>query len=182
MPTIVRISGELANCEKQNRKSVAEVFADMEFLRHRAHSCERADLQQAAAMAMLGAIWVVQLCVYPRFMEIDPGKFVGAHLRHCVGIGIVVAPLMVAELIAAFVLVWAGSYGSVQWVVLALSLGTSVSTLFIQAPCHTRLMRGFDAARCRSLTRGNWIRTGLWSVKAILVFALACGWPARSLR
>lgn len=119
--------------------------------------------------------WVVQLCVYPRFMEIEPEKFVGAHLRHCAGIGIVVAPLMVAELVTAIALVWVGSGGWVQWAVLILTLGTWFSTAFIQSPCHTRLMQGFDAARCRSLTRGNWIRTGLWTVKAILVFALACG-------
>jgi hypothetical protein len=132
-------------------------------------------MQLASTMAMVGAIWVVQLCVYPRFMEIDPEKFVGAHLRHCAGIGIVVAPLMVAEFVTAAFLVWAGSGGWVQWVVLGLTVGTWVSTAFIQAPCHTRLMRGFDAGVCRSLTRSNWIRTGLWSVKAILVFVLACG-------
>ena len=130
-------------------------------------------LQGASTMAMLGVIWVVQLCVYPRFADLDPEKFVGAHLRHCAGIGLVVAPLMLTELFTAIFLVWAGNGGRVQWLVLALTLCTFLSTAFIQAPCHRRLMQGYDEARCRSLTCGNWIRTGLWSVKALLVFALA---------
>jgi hypothetical protein len=130
-------------------------------------------LQVAATMAMLGVIWVVQLCVYPRFVDLDPEKFVGAHLRHCAGIGLVVAPLMLTELFTAIILVWAGSGDRVQWLVLALTLGTFLSTAFIQAPCHRRLMQGYDEAKCRSLTSGNWIRTGLWSVKALLVLALA---------
>lgn len=135
-------------------------------------------IQLSATMGMLGAIWVVQLCVYPRFLEIDPDKFIGAHLWHCFGIGLVVAPLMVAELASASVLAWAGSGGSVQWAILALSLGTWISTALIQAPCHTRLMRGFDAEKCRSLARGNWIRTALWTMKAILVFVLSCSQSA----
>ena len=132
-------------------------------------------VQLAVTMAMVGAIWVIQLCVYPRFMEIDAEKFVGAHLRHCAGIGLIVAPLMVVELVTAVFIVWAGVGGAVQWVVLALTLGTWASTFLIQAPCHTRLMQGFDAEKCGFLTRSNWIRTGLWSVKGIMVFALACG-------
>jgi hypothetical protein len=132
-------------------------------------------IQLAVTMAMVGAIWVVQLCVYPRFMEIAPEKFVGAHLRHSFGIGLIVAPLMVVELVTAVLLVWVGVGGVVQWVVLALTLSTWLSTFFIQAPCHTHLMQGFDEAKCRFLTFSNWLRTGLWSVKGILVFVLACG-------
>lgn len=130
-------------------------------------------VQLAATMAMLGVIWVVQLCVYPRFADLDSEKFVQAHLFYCAGIGLVVAPLMLTELLTAIFLAWTGNGGWMQWAVLALSLGTFLSTAFIQAPCHCRLMQGFDDARCRSLTSGNWIRTCLWSVKALLVFILA---------
>ncbi len=137
-------------------------------------------VQLAAAMGMLGAIWVVQLCVYPRFSEIDPDKFISAHLRHCAGIAFVVVPLMIAELITASVLVWLNSHGVVQWTILVLTLGTWVSTALIQAPCHTRLMRGFDAKTCGSLTRGNWIRTALWTVKAIFVFVFTCSESVRA--
>ena len=130
-------------------------------------------LQLASTMAMLGVIWVVQLCVYPRFADLDPEKFITAHQRHCTGIGIVVAPLMLAELFTAAFLVWTGSGGWMQWVILLLTLAAFLSTAVIQAPCHRRLMKGFDEAKCRSLTSGNWIRTSLWSLKALVVFALA---------
>jgi Na+/proline symporter len=132
-------------------------------------------MQLAVTMAMVGAIWVVQLCVYPRFMDIDPDRFVRAHLRHSFGIGLIVAPLMVTEFVAAIFLVWAGYGGFLQWVVLALTLGNLISTALIQAPCHTRLMKGYDEFNCRFLIRSNWQRTVLWSVKGILVFALVCG-------
>ncbi|MDP4623587.1 MAG: hypothetical protein NWT08_00475 [Akkermansiaceae bacterium] len=129
-------------------------------------------LQLVATMAMLGVIWVVQLCVYPRFADIDPEKFIGAHTRHCAGIGMVVAPLMLIELFTAVFLVWAGSGGWVQWLILIFTLGNFISTALIQAPCHRQLMQGFDEAKCRLLTRSNWIRTVLWSAKALLVFSL----------
>ncbi|MCE2960112.1 MAG: hypothetical protein ACK46A_11960 [Akkermansiaceae bacterium] len=132
-------------------------------------------IQLAATMAMVGVIWVVQLCVYPRFLDIQPDKFVRAHFRHSFCIGVIVAPLMLTELVAAVFLVWAGYGGMVQWVILALTLGNLISTALIQAPCHTRLMQGFDAEKCSFLIRSNWIRTVLWSVKGILVFALVCG-------
>jgi hypothetical protein len=130
-------------------------------------------LQLVATMAMLGVIWVVQLCVYPRFADIDPEKFIGAHMRHCAGIGMVVAPLMLVELFTAVFLVWAGSGGWMQWLILILTLGNFISTALIQAPCHRQLMQGFDEAKCRLLTRSNWIRTVLWSAKALLVFSLS---------
>lgn len=130
-------------------------------------------LQLTATMAMLGVIWVVQLCVYPRFKDIDPGKFVIAHKRHCSGIGVIVVPLMITELFTAVFLVWMGSGAWMQWIILALTLGNFLSTAMIQAPCHRQLMRGFDEARCQSLTNGNWIRTCLWSVKASFVLGLA---------
>ena len=128
--------------------------------------------QLAATMGMLGVIWVIQLCVYPRFEDLAPDRFPAAHSRHCAGIGLVVAPLMGAELFAALYLVWAGWGGSAQWAALVLTAGTWLSTAMIQAPCHRRLMQGYDQAQCRSLTQGNWIRTVLWSAKAVLVFVL----------
>ena len=132
-----------------------------------------ATLQLAATMAMLGVIWVVQLCVYPRFADIDPAKFITAHQRHCTGIGIVVGPLMLTELLTAIFLVWTGTGGWLQWIALALTLAIFLITATIQAPCHRQLTQGYDETKCHSLTRGNWIRTLMWSAKALVVFALA---------
>jgi|LakMenEpi03Aug12_release.lakeMendotaPanAssembly.Ray.scaffolds.fasta_scaffold170219_2 hypothetical protein len=140
------------------------------------HYIELAEaMQLASTMAMVGVIWVVQLCVYPRFLDIQPDKFVRAHFRHSFWIGVIVAPLMLTELIAAVFLVCAEYGGFVQWVILALTLGTWFSTALIQAPCHTRLLQGYDDVKCSFLIRSNWIRTVLWSVKGMLVFALVCG-------
>jgi hypothetical protein len=46
------------------------------------------------------------------------------------------------------------------------------STAWLQVPCHNRLAAGFDAACCRSLCRGNWIRTIAWSVRGVIVLLM----------
>ena len=135
------------------------------------HLAELAQL--SATMAMAGVIWVVQLCIYPRFADLAADKFVRAHQRHCIGIGILVVPLMGFELLTAVFLVFKGWGGAAQWCVLALTLGTWGSTALIQAPCHARLMKGYEETCCVALTHGNWIRTTLWTIKGILVFAFA---------
>jgi hypothetical protein len=42
------------------------------------------------------------------------------------------------------------------------------STAFLQVPMHQRLSSGFDAAAHRSLVKTNWVRTILWSARALL--------------
>ena len=128
--------------------------------------------QFASTLGMLGVIWVVQLCVYPRFEDLDPQKFIGAHQRHCRGIGLVVGPLMMTELVTAVFLVWVANDSWLQWAILFLTLAIFLTTAIVQAPCHDKLSQGFDQRRCQSLTQGNWLRTGLWSIKAILVMTL----------
>ena len=53
-----------------------------------------------ATAAMLGVIWVVQLIVYPQFLDIRAEEFVGFHARYTDQILWIVGPLMLAELIS----------------------------------------------------------------------------------
>jgi hypothetical protein len=47
------------------------------------------------------------------------------------------------------------------------------STIFLQVPCHNRLLSGFDLDTYRRLVNTNWIRTLLWSLRgAVLVYVL----------
>ena len=52
---------------------------------------------------------------------------------------------------------------------LALVLIIWVSTVFIQSPIHGKLMYAFDANLANKLVLTNWVRTGLWTVRGVLV-------------
>jgi hypothetical protein len=82
-----------------------------------------------------------------------------------------VAPAMAIELAAAVLLVWA-TPGRLAWLGLA-SLGVIwLSTMAWQVPLHGALADGFDARVHRRLVASNWLRTALWSARAVLAAAL----------
>jgi hypothetical protein len=84
----------------------------------------------------------------------------------------VVAPLMLAELATALLLLWQAPAGLARW---QLWLGFALvgliwlSTFAIQVQQHTILGRGFDQAAHQWLVLSNWIRTIAWSVRGALV-------------
>ena len=47
-----------------------------------------------------------------------------------------------------------------------------LSTAFLQAPAHRRLVNGFDAALHARLVRTNWIRTAAWTARGALALLL----------
>jgi hypothetical protein len=42
----------------------------------------------------------------------------------------------------------------------------------VQVPLHERLSAGWDAAAHQRLVASNWVRTVLWTVRAVLVAAM----------
>ena len=58
-------------------------------------------------------------------------------------------------------------------VVAVLDLFIIIATVVREAPLHTQLDReGYSATLIRQLVQGNWIRTVLWTVNAILLLVL----------
>ncbi|MEW4567738.1 hypothetical protein AB1L88_07715 [Tautonia sp. JC769] len=134
-----------------------------------------------STLFMTGLIWLVQVVHYPLLVEVSPGAFGRYHAEHVRRIGPVVGPAMLAELVSAAGLVVLLPPGTPGWLAVAglIVAGlTWVVTAAVQVPLHRRLALGFDAGRCRSLVRGNWVRTVLWSVHAAIVLAMA--WLAMS--
>lgn len=129
-------------------------------------------LHVAATLAMAGALWVVQIAIYPLFSAIGRDDFPGYHRRYTRRMGCVVAPLMLLEAGTALLLWWAGA-GSPG---LALSLGLLavawVSTLAVQVPLHRRLATGYDTGLHQRLVLSNWIRTLGWTARAALVLTI----------
>jgi len=115
-------------------------------------------------------IWLVQLVVYPAFAEIAADGFRSWHARYTRAITWVVAPLMLAQLVlAALLVVGRTNVATVAYAVLVVS--TWLLTAFVSVPIHNALgASGHDAGRVRRLISTNWLRTVAWSVAFATLF------------
>jgi hypothetical protein len=132
-------------------------------------------VQLFATLALTGLIWTVQLVHYPMFGRVHRPDFEEFHRRHASRITWIVGPLMPAELVTAILLVAAPPESvpqAIPWIGLALVGVIWLSTAFLQVPQHHRLAKGYDAAAHGFLVRSNWIRTGAWTLRAVLLLAL----------
>jgi hypothetical protein len=99
------------------------------------------------------------------------------HRRHNRGLpSLVILPSLVA-LVSSVVLIFTRPARLPLWasiVIAVLDLIILVATVAREAPLHARLDReGYSAMLIRQLVLGNWIRTLLWTVNALLLLALA---------
>lgn len=126
----------------------------------------------AATWALVGLVWTVQLVQYPLFAQVGVDAFPAFHARHARQITWVVAPLMLAELATAALLVLRGT--QTPWLLASLAPLAVVwlSTWLVQVPLHEQLAHGFDADVHRRLVATNWIRTAAWTLRG------ACVWLA----
>jgi len=134
---------------------------------------------------MAGLIWTIQLVHYPLFAWVPPDAFTGADTtnqpngrgyerEHMRRITWVVAPAMLVELASAIALL------AMAPAELRLELGVAlgalaliwISTITTQGPLHVRLARTADADLISKLVTTNWLRTALWSGRAVFAVLL----------
>jgi len=120
-------------------------------------------------------IWIIQLVHYPSFHYIDAAKFIDFHNHHSKSITVIVMPLMLAELIISFYLGYKSGFAPIESIALLMVIGIWLSTFIIQIPLHDQLSVGNNTTVVNKLVNTNWIRTFLWSAKAIL---LTWGWTS----
>lgn len=138
-----------------------------------------------ATLAMAGLCWFVQVVHYPLFAAVGEPGFAAYSQLHAERTSLVVAPLMLAELGSALLLLllpsppgWEASGGGGLsrrgwlWIATALLGVIWLSTFFVQVPLHGKLATGFDAATAERLVRTNWIRTLFWSLRGFMLLAL----------
>ena len=128
--------------------------------------------QLASTLAMFGIIWFVQIVHYPLFSRVGVDAFLRYELENTRVTTWVVAPLMLVELATAMLLFWfpptgtgVATLGATGSLVAAIWL----VTFLVQVPQHARLSVAFDAVTHRRLVAGNWVRTVLWTARAVLV-------------
>ncbi len=120
-------------------------------------------------------IWIIQLVHYPSFRFIDSTKFTDFHRHHTRSITVIVMPLMLAELIISFLLGYQNGFRFLETTVLIMVIGIWLSTFLIQIPLHDRLSTGDNSKVVTKLVNTNWIRTFLWTIKAIILTWGYCG-------
>ena len=140
-------------------------------------------IQLAATLAMTGLIWFVQVVHYPLFSRVGASGFASYEALHATRTGWIVAPLMVAELVTAVLLLSprlrpAAISAASAWLGLALVAVLWLSTGLIQVPLHNQLAGGYNAQAAARLVATNWIRTAAWSARSALVLS----WVAALLR
>ena len=114
-------------------------------------------------------IWIIQLVHYPSFHYIDPNKFSDFHQHHSKSITIIVMPLMLAELIIGFLQAYRSGFTSIEVIALIMIVGVWLSTFLIQIPLHNQMSIQNNSILVTKLVNTNWIRTLLWTGKAILI-------------
>ncbi|MFN0149420.1 MAG: hypothetical protein ACKVU1_01750 [bacterium] len=131
-----------------------------------------------STLSMCGLIWFVQIVHYPLFASVGRDEFARYESEHGRRTLWVVGPLMIAEGITASWLLAFPPLGYDRAIPLTgfvLLLLIWVSTAVLQVPAHMRLAHGFFPDQHRRLTRTNWIRTILWSCRALIAL-----WMVRS--
>ncbi|MFA6955637.1 MAG: hypothetical protein WC538_07185 [Thermoanaerobaculia bacterium] len=143
-------------------------------------------LHAASTLFMTGLIWFVQVVHYPLFAAVGPEEFAGYASAHSVRTAWVVVPVMLLEMGTAIWLVAAPPPGVRRSRAIAgLLLLTLIwfSTAFLQVPRHERLGGvGFDSETVTTLVATNWVRTGGWTLRSMLVLLLLSAVIARSTR
>ncbi len=128
---------------------------------------------ELVSWALFGLIWVVQLVHYPSFHYVDPDRFVAFHRHHTRSISFIVLPLMLVELGLGAVLVW---QSDLDWKYITALIIVGLiwaSTFLIQVPDHNALGKGKDDSLIARLVKTNWIRTVLWTLKALWLSLLS---------
>lgn len=131
----------------------------------------------ALTWLMVGVIWIVQLVQYPLFRLVPPTGLPPFAQAHASGISLLVAPSMVLEVATGLALLWLVPKGLGLtfwlWLGLVMLAGIWLATALLSVPCHQQLALGYDADLIERLVATNWVRTVLWSLRGLLVLAVA---------
>ena len=128
----------------------------------------------AVTWMLAGLIWVIQVLAYPQYYRAGEAEFEGYHFAHCLRIGLIATPLLFAEALTAAWLVYEGHRELPFVISVGLIPVIWLSTAFLQAPLHIKLMKGFDAGLVRRVILTNWVRTLAWTARGVLVSAVVC--------
>lgn len=129
-------------------------------------------LHLASTLVATGLIWFVQVVHYPMFATFEEAHFSKHARTHANLTGRVVIPIMLTELFTGIALFSTNPASPTLLVNLILLSLVWISTCAIQVPLHSKLQAKRDLDVIRFLVSSNWIRTILWTARALLLIAL----------
>jgi len=129
-----------------------------------------------SSLILTGLIWTIQCVHYPIFHRLDSTRFTDHIQFHKVSISLLVVPAMTVELGTSAWLAWsAPSHQFLHQVGFIAVVTIWLITFFIQVPIHNKLSQARNTDSINRLVTSNWIRTFLWSFKAILSLIILNG-------
>ena len=131
-----------------------------------------------ASLFMLGLIWFIQLVHYPSFFYVDKNNFSEFEKFHASNISIIVMPVMILELLTGLYIGGRAYFELPYLINIILIACIWASTFFLSVPAHNILSKQWSEAAAKKLVSTNWIRTVLWTLKALLVASI---WYQRGL-
>lgn len=119
-------------------------------------------------------LWVVQMVVYPQMAKVRAEDFQSHHERHTCAITWIVAPLFLIEGTCAAASFWLGWREEPWWQGASVCLfGANTALTFLWfVPAHGRLADGKNEELLRRLVGMNRWRTGLSSLRVLVVLWL----------
>ncbi|TVQ65864.1 MAG: hypothetical protein EA360_07965 [Balneolaceae bacterium] len=129
-----------------------------------------------SSVFLCGLIWTIQLVHYPIFQRLEKENFSEHLLFHGQRISIIVIPFMALELFTSGWLALfseANPHLHIFGFLIVLMIWTVTFTVLV--PVHGRLLKGYNPELIQKLIRFNWIRTFLWSLKAMITLSLLIG-------
>lgn len=124
---------------------------------------------------MTGLIRFVQIVHYPLFTKIGSRGFAQYAESHRHLTSLVVVPLMLLELLSAFLLPFymnSVSGRGLSWLARALLVGVWLATAILQVPLHERLGNFYTDEDAEKLASTNWVRTILWTARSFVLLAI----------
>tara|TARA_B100002051_G_scaffold188872_1_gene178886 strand:- start:102 stop:467 length:366 start_codon:yes stop_codon:yes gene_type:complete len=112
---------------------------------------------------------VTQIVSYPLFLNVDEKIFTSYHSEYVKRITIIVMPIMIIEL-ALTIMLYYMLDGFLSQIFLISIVLIFISTVIIQVPIHNKLKFSYDEHLAKKLIKTNWIRTFLWTIKALICY------------
>ena len=132
------------------------------------HSSSMLFLHILSTAIMVGIIWVIQIVHYPSFHYIDKNRYVSFQNFHMNKISYIVIPFMSIEAISGIILLYDDQ--SVIFIIsLIILLVIWTLTAFYFARTHQLLANGYKKDIVRKLVQANWVRTGLWTLRLLIL-------------
>ena len=128
-------------------------------------------LNSVSTWFLVGVSWFVQLVHYPLMNRVESSQFRDWHRMQTRRAGRLVALPMGGEAVTAVLMVWYPPLANPPLVLIGLGLVFLIwmTTVFVLAPCHGELLRGFQPVIHHRLVIVHWFRTVAWTLRGFLV-------------